>query len=203
MLASTRERLQSLLCVFPKSALLVLLLTMGLLGACSSAILKRTATDDLPGTRTKVLIVGAGMAGIKAAHTLHMSGQSDFIVLEATDRIGGRVSSHKLHNSNTVNVGPQTISTGAKWFYGEIGDGVAGENPVWTLAKKYGLSTRPANSGDRVFYDHSAARFLETPEDLGQISQSVKKFERTLKQISAKADRNAYTGKLYMRYAPK
>ena len=31
------------------------------------------------------------MAGIKAAQTLHEAGMNDFLVLEASDRIGGRI----------------------------------------------------------------------------------------------------------------
>ncbi len=39
----------------------------------------------------KVLILGAGMAGIRAAKTLYDAGITDFLVLEATNRIGGRL----------------------------------------------------------------------------------------------------------------
>ncbi|MCD0452046.1 FAD-dependent oxidoreductase [Actinocorallia sp. API 0066] len=40
---------------------------------------------------TEVLIVGAGMAGLAAARRLHRLGR-DFLVLEAADRVGGRVT---------------------------------------------------------------------------------------------------------------
>lgn len=49
--------------------------------------------------KTKVLIIGAGAAGIAAASRLLEQGIDDFIVLEATNRIGGRI--------NTVNFGKQ------------------------------------------------------------------------------------------------
>lgn len=41
--------------------------------------------------RTNVLILGGGMAGVAAAQTLHAAGMYDFLLLEATGRLGGRV----------------------------------------------------------------------------------------------------------------
>lgn len=40
---------------------------------------------------TKVAIIGAGIAGISAAEKLTSHGFTDFKILEATDRIGGRI----------------------------------------------------------------------------------------------------------------
>ena len=39
----------------------------------------------------QVLILGAGMTGIAAAYSLHINGTTNFIILEAQDRIGGRM----------------------------------------------------------------------------------------------------------------
>ena len=39
----------------------------------------------------KTIIIGAGIAGCTAARTLIENGVNDVIILEATDRIGGRV----------------------------------------------------------------------------------------------------------------
>ena len=39
----------------------------------------------------RVAIIGAGIAGCTAARTLIENGVNDVIILEATDRIGGRV----------------------------------------------------------------------------------------------------------------
>lgn len=48
----------------------------------------------------KVIIVGAGMSGCAAGKTLIDGGLEDFVILEATGRIGGRV--------NTVNMSPES-----------------------------------------------------------------------------------------------
>lgn len=79
---------------------------------------------------TTTIIVGAGMSGIMAAKTLTDNGVKDFVILEATNRIGGRM--HK------ETVGGYTIEIGANWV-----EGVGGKimNPIWPLAKKYELRT--------------------------------------------------------------
>ena len=44
---------------------------------------------------TKYIIVGAGLSGLTSAYMLHKLGETDFIVLESRDRIGGRI--HTQH----------------------------------------------------------------------------------------------------------
>lgn len=44
----------------------------------------------------KVIIIGAGMAGISAAHHLIKNGFFDFKILEARSRIGGRIISIEM-----------------------------------------------------------------------------------------------------------
>ena len=44
-----------------------------------------------PSERKKVLVLGAGAAGVTAAKTLHDKGITDFLVLEGQDYIGGRM----------------------------------------------------------------------------------------------------------------
>lgn len=43
--------------------------------------------------RHKVIIIGAGMAGLSAANHLIKNGITDFKILEARGRIGGRILS--------------------------------------------------------------------------------------------------------------
>lgn len=44
----------------------------------------------------KVVIIGAGISGLAAAAQLHKSGITNVIVLEGSNRIGGRISSVEL-----------------------------------------------------------------------------------------------------------
>jgi len=56
----------------------------------------------------KIVIIGAGWAGISAAKALLKAGHKDFIVLEARDYIGGR--------SQTIEVNDMEINTGSAWL---------------------------------------------------------------------------------------
>lgn len=47
----------------------------------------------------RIVVIGAGLAGLSAAKALLESGFTDVTVLEATDRIGGRVQSVQLGES--------------------------------------------------------------------------------------------------------
>lgn len=46
--------------------------------------------------KCKIIIIGAGMAGLSAANHLIQNGMNDFVVLEARKRIGGRIVSIKV-----------------------------------------------------------------------------------------------------------
>ncbi|XP_063220734.1 spermine oxidase-like isoform X2 [Bacillus rossius redtenbacheri] len=76
-------------------------------------------------TRTRVLIVGAGAAGIAAACRLAERGVHDFLILEAEDRVGGRIC--------TKTFGGVVTDFGCQWVHGEKG------NVVYELAGPLGL----------------------------------------------------------------
>ena len=58
----------------------------------------------------KVLILGAGMAGVTAAYSLQQNGTSDFIILEAQDRMGGRMRTDMFAGIR--------VNVGATWMQG-------------------------------------------------------------------------------------
>ncbi len=59
--------------------------------------------------RPKVIIIGAGFAGLSAAYYLHKK-KVDFVILESRNRIGGRVFSHQMDEKENL-----VIELGAEW----------------------------------------------------------------------------------------
>ncbi|MBL8079041.1 MAG: FAD-dependent oxidoreductase [Anaerolineales bacterium] len=77
-----------------------------------------------------VLVLGAGIAGLAAARTLADKGLR-VIILEARDRIGGRMwTDHSLG---------LPLDLGASWIHGVKG------NPIAELAKQFGVKTTPTD----------------------------------------------------------
>ena len=79
------------------------------------------------------IIIGAGISGLAAADHLIDSG-NDVLVLEARDRIGGRIWSYSWNGV--------TIEEGANWIHTAVG------NPLTEFAEQHGFTTyeTPLNS---------------------------------------------------------
>lgn len=73
----------------------------------------------------KVIIIGSGIAGLSAAKHLVKNNMMDFIMVEAKDKIGGRIMSTKL--------GSIKVEVGANWIHGVLG------NPMYEIAMTHGL----------------------------------------------------------------
>src|SRR5690606_12988274 len=83
-----------------------------------------------------VVVVGAGIAGLAAARELLTSGLHA-IVLEATDRIGGR--------ARTVELGGYPVDLGATWLHS------ASVNPLVTIARRLGFETVESVAEPRLY----------------------------------------------------
>ncbi|KAK8497967.1 hypothetical protein V6N12_057141 [Hibiscus sabdariffa] len=93
-----------------------------------------------PDSRSAVIIIGAGVSGISAAKVLAENGIADLLILEASDRIGGRIRKESF--------GGVSVELGAGWI---AGVGGKAPNPVWEIAAKFGLRS--------CFSDYSNARY--------------------------------------------
>lgn len=88
---------------------------------------KKEKGNEIPLNGKKVIIVGAGVAGLAAATRLRDKG-FEVIVLEAKDKAGGRI--------RTSTFGNIQFEEGAQWIYGDNG------NPLIDLAKEAGMATQ-------------------------------------------------------------
>lgn len=61
-----------------------------------------------------VVVIGAGIAGLAAAARLLKAGVQDVTLLEASDRVGGRI--------NSINFRGSELEIGAQWVHGEDGN---------------------------------------------------------------------------------
>jgi monoamine oxidase len=66
--------------------------------------------DDVRVTE-RVVVIGAGLAGLAAAEALQRAGR-EVVVLDARDRVGGRVSSRELPDGSVVEMGAEFILPG-------------------------------------------------------------------------------------------
>jgi polyamine oxidase len=112
--------------------------------------------DGVTGPVERVLVVGAGMSGLTVANALTQAGV-ECVVLEARDRIGGR-----LH---TVDVGGWPVDMGGSWI--QMPDG----NPMTAFARLAGVSCPSADPlPEMAGFDCGEGRRLsaaETSELLG------------------------------------
>ena len=67
----------------------------------------------------KTIVVGAGFSGLSAAYKLHKEG-AEAVVLEARDRVGGRVYSKELSNGEVVEMGGEWIGDDDKLYHAFI-----------------------------------------------------------------------------------
>lgn len=113
--------------------------------------------------KTKVAILGAGVAGITAAHTLHNNSIADFLVVEYNADIGGRVTHTTFGNDSAGK--PYVVELGANWIQGIASPG-GPVNPIWSLAEKYGLLNTYSNySSIETFNASGAVDFLRLLDD--------------------------------------
>ena len=136
---------------------------------------ERTAGADAGGRDADVAIIGAGLSGLSAARALRDAG-ARVIVLEARDRVGGRI----LNESIAENV---VVEVGAQWTG-------PGQRRLIALADELGVRRFPTyNSGKNLFeLNGRLSRYSGliphiNPAALLDMGQAQLRLERMSKQV--------------------
>ncbi len=98
------------------------------------------------GISEKIVVVGAGMAGLGAASSLKALGH-EVVLLEARSRVGGRIYSTDLGDSR--------VELGASWIHGIQG------NPLYAMAQRLGLETVATDYDSESAFDVDGVEFSD------------------------------------------
>ncbi|SPF80280.1 flavin monoamine oxidase family protein [Pseudoprimorskyibacter insulae] len=111
-----------------------------LLGAALAALATKGAAQ---GAGRDIIVIGAGLAGLSAARDLAAQGHR-VTVLEARNRIGGRIWTSRLWSDLPMDLG-------ASWIHGIEG------NPITDLAQEAGAKVVPTSYDAALMLDASGA----------------------------------------------
>jgi len=115
---------------------------------------------SVPEIRRRVVIIGAGIAGLTAARKLIEAG-CEVLVVEARERIGGRIVTAKSWTDAPMDLG-------ASWIHGIRG------NPISALAREAGVRVVTTSYDNSVCYDTGGKAL----DDAGQTR--MEQLEKTL-----------------------
>ena len=125
--------------------------------------------DGVTGPVQRVVVIGAGIAGLTVANALTRA-EVDTTVLEARDRIGGR-----LH---TVDLAGSPADLGGSWIHMPIG------NPMSAFARQAGVRCRGANPlPELAGFDRSEGRRLSAAEVRASISLQYEAFPEAVERL--------------------
>ncbi|MGA5535079.1 flavin monoamine oxidase family protein [Mycolicibacterium nivoides] len=111
---------------------------------------------------SRVAVIGAGAAGLMAALELKAAGH-EVIVLEARERVGGRIHTVHFSNGSWANAGAEWVNTT--------------DVIVHELCERYGLDLTPRYGFESYAFD---GRLEHRDEDFEQIGEEVEKLAASL-----------------------
>jgi monoamine oxidase len=132
------------------------------------------------GSPERVIVIGAGFAGLAAANALQEAGV-DVVVLEARGRLGGRAW--------TADVAGARVDLGCSWIHTPVG------NPMSRFAGQAGVGTIPFGIQNVILpalsaFDELTGGYLTTLELVSAFLQSVL-FDRATADLQAALGRGA------------
>ena len=126
----------------------------------------------------EIVVVGAGIAGLTAARDL-AAAQSDVLVLEARDRVGGRLLNAELPGGAPIEVGGQWVGPT--------------QHQAMALIEELGLSTYPTHGTGRHIAEIGRGRSEYTgriprlgPAALADIGQTQWRLDRLARKVAAR-----------------
>lgn len=113
------------------------------------AIDPQTQSGEVP--NVDVAIIGAGIAGLAAAHQLIAAGYR-VRVIESRDRVGGRLRSV---STNGMSVGGGAIDLGATWFW-------PGEPRIAALIEEFGIEVHAQHlAGNAMYHQPDGSQIVD------------------------------------------
>jgi polyamine oxidase len=120
----------------------------------------------------RVVVVGAGIAGLTVANALAHGGIECVVVVETRDRIGGR-----LH---TVDLAGSPVDLGGSWIHTPVG------NPMRAFAQSADVPCRPANPlSELAGFDCGEGRRLSVAEVEASLSMQLEGFPEAVGRLLA------------------
>ena len=125
-----------------------------------------------------VIVVGAGLAGLAAARDLRRAGHS-VLVIEARDRVGGRVLNHRLAAGHVADLGGQFVGPA--------------QRHILALAADLGMATQPIFTSGRAVLEIGGRQYRYravpglSPLQLADAGRAVLSLDRMARRIPVEA----------------
>lgn len=134
-------------------------------GPTASASSESTSEKTPTATRTDVLVIGAGIAGLAAARSV-ADAKLNVVVLEARKRIGGRIWTDRSWPKAPLDLG-------ASWIHGAKG------NPIAKLAETAELQTKATDWDSLTVFDREGSELSTRRRD-----RVFERLEGVLRQVA-------------------